>query len=373
MGSTTPSASISPSSTSFPVPSPSVPPISSPQGASGQVVFSSTSAPTSHVEPWIVGPSVMTIVADPNNIYNSMIDVGNSIGVRVKPNSVKVQLFDENCENEKNKTGLSIVVVETDGPNLGFGDDFSYQLGVDPTNIGGNPGGLVTFTGVGNEGNSKGRIKFCTRVSSFESSIAVSFRETNFDIGFDLTQNTFSLGDILMQETGPDFISTDVATSFQVAACQCKNDFSCYAPNPDPIISQNQNLVICIRPTGPNASAVHVSNFNLIMSAGSITYSPVGFGPITWNPNAMTDVTVSGDGDIVKISTSVVADFYINDHTSLQVAGNAFLNFDAGKDTDRNPIYSEFSMSVDVENVDGSGCFQTIMKEIKRVFKRTKV
>lgn len=284
-----------------------------------------------------------------------------------------VKLFDLNCENEKNKTGTSVVLIETDGPNLGQGDSFSYHLGLDQTKIGGNAGGLVTFTGVGSEGKSKGRIKFCTRVSSYESNIEVSFRESNFDIGFDLTNNIFSLGNVSIQENSPDTFQSNVQSSFQVAACQCKLDFSCYSTGTNPTIQQDDSLTICLQPTGPNAEVVHISNFNIIMSAGSYTYSPVGLGPGSWNSDALTLVSTNGSDDIVKIVTPVVAQFFIQGHDSLDVTGNAFLEYDSSKgETGQGPVYAGFRLSINMFVNNGTGCFQSLFKTIKGAFKRVK-
>jgi len=329
--------------------------------------MTSTPSPTPVISPWLVGPTSHTVIEDLSDGYNTMLHISNDIGVYVQPNSVVVDLFDENCVNEQNKTGLSVNIIEIDGPNLGSGDPFSYHIAFDNTKFGTNPGELIHFTGIGSEGNSKGSIKFCTRVTASELGVRVSFIETNFDVGFDLTNNTFLLDNVSVESNNPDDFTNNVDVELGVDACHCTEDFICYENGAGPSIGNNEYLSLCLQPTGSQSGKVYISNFNLMLSAGSITYSPVSFGDGTWNPNLMTSTELNEEKNVLQILTIIISDFFILEDKDLKIMGNAFLHFNA-----KNEVYQQYAIfgtSAELKNYEQrASCFTQILQKVKKVF-----
>lgn len=346
-------SSLIPSNTPAPTTSP---PITSPPTTS---TISSTVSPTSLIERWKIGsPSIIT---NEDSDLNGVLQITNSIGKAVGAGNVQVQLFDYECLTTKNMKG-SVVSIETSAYAT---NNYTYNISVNQALIGQNVGGFVSFIDDGsNSGSSKGEIRFCTRVSTHEGSIHVAYLDLNVKLSFDLTQNSFSMSDLNIDENDPNSFVTDVNSSFDIVACQCNNDYQCYdsISAPNPTIQQNENIVICLYPISSenDANFVRISNFNILFSAPGVTYNPVSFGQSTWISDAVSNVSEQDGTNRIKITAPVVAAFFIQDHQSIDVSGNAFLEFFSGKSEQSN--FADFGITVSLE--DGNierGCFSKLM------------
>jgi len=313
----------------------------------------------------LVGPATYTLNGG-NNYFDGYLGVSNPVGSKVDLNNVVVQLFDFNCVNEK-ETMNSTNAVTIFATDISQAQTFGYSVNISQANIGDDTGGFVFPTGP-----STGDVKFCTRVSAWEGSIQVSFRETNFVLSYDLTSNIFILGNIQIQENDPDSFITDVDTDFSVAVYQCNN----YVQTTAYTLQQDENLVICLEPQHPNGMAhvVHISNFNIKIFAGStatndyVEYNPVWFSTGGWNHDALTDVSEQPDpSDIIMISTPVIAQFFINGHTTINLSGNCYLEFDASKEN-QPPSFVSFDAQVGLVAVTEEGCFQKLVKRVRDFF-----
>ena len=343
----------SPTSSPTPSPTPSSP-------------TSSSSAPTSIIQTWFVGSSSLT--TDPANIFDSSLQILNPIGNSIQPGNVQVQLFDYGCQVPKNSTGLVVSLQ----PSSYVANNFSYSVFVNKTLIGQNIGGFVNFIDDGNNSaSSKGEISFCTRVSAYHLGVHVSYHQLDLKLLFDLTENSFILSTVNIEQNDPSAFSTDVTSSFGVMACQCNDDYQCYStiPAPNPTINQNENLVMCIYPTSTSndASSVQISNFNVGLSAPGVTYDPVAFGPSGWIVDALSIVSLQSGTETIKISAPVVASFFIQNHQSIDVSGNAFLEYKSGKNDDL--AFTPFQMEVSLARNMEIGCFATILQSILQKFR----
>jgi len=320
-----------------------------------------TIAPTHIMMPWLVGPCF--VVVDGSDVLNTTIHCSHEIGEK-GINNVQVELYDRNClevQEKNNSTNAVRIFGESTGSSF-----FNYSADLFQ-----NTG--ASFTGGFDHPNSDGTgsLKFCTRVSTWENSIQVAFRETNFVLSYDMSDNGFSLLNVEIEDNNPDSFETDVIDSYSIQTCQCSN-FLCF--DSPQVIKNDQNLVLCIEPDHTDGSLediVHISNFNLNLVAGSqgnsyVEYNPVWFSTIGWESDILTDV--SENGDIIMISTPVIAQFFIQGHANIRATGNCFLKFDGTK-SEREPSFSEYSMEVMLETADGSGCLKSLMKNIQKFFK----
>jgi hypothetical protein len=244
---------------------------------------------------------------------------------------------------------------------------FGYSVNISQSNIGDDTGGFVFPTGP-----STGDVKFCTRVSTWEGSIEVAFRETNFILSYDLTNNNFALNNIQIEENDPDSFITDVDTDFSVIAYQCSN----YLQTTSHTLQQDENLVICLEPSHPGGMAhvVHISNFNIKMYAGSaatgdyVEYNPVWFSTGGWTSDSLTAVSEQPDpADIIMISTPVIAQFFIQSHIQINVSGNCFLEFDSAKEA-RAPVFVGYDMQFAVVDGREEGCLVGLIRRIRGLF-----
>jgi len=325
---------------------------------------SHTPSPTNNIKIWEVGPSTYSLEGG-NNHYDGYLEVQNQIGSSVTKD-VTVQLFDYNCINGKdNKNSTNAVTIFHVDPSP---STFDYSLNISQANIGDDTGGFVFSTGP-----STGDLKFCTRVSTWEGSVQVAFRETNFILRFNLALNMFSLYNIQIEENDSDSFVTEVNTTFSIDVYQCDN----FVETTSHAIEQNENLVICLEPTHPDgkANVVHISNFNIKIFAGSSTssnyveYNPVWFSTSGWVNNAITTVSERPNVDnIIMISTPVIAQFFVQDHTLIRVAGNCFLEFNSAKEHVA-PQFVQYGIEVGLEGaMAGKGCLKSLISKAVKMF-----
>jgi len=354
-----PTPAPTPAPTPVPTPAPSSEPSSEPSSIP-------TAFPTTYITPFLVGQTAYTLSGS-NSYFDGSLDLTNPIGSRANLNNVAVQLFDFSCQNTKDNTKSTnaVTISSTDTSQV---QSFGYSVNIDQSNIGDDTGGFVVPTGP-----STGDVKFCTRVSTWEGSIEVAFRETNFILSYNLTENNFALTNTQIQENDPDSFITDVDTDFSVLAYQCNNYVEVTTP---PALEQDENLVLCLAPAhgGSMAHVVHISNFNLKIYAGSATtndyveYNPVWFSTNGWASNSITDVKEKPDPeDVIMISTPVIAQFFIQGHTTIKLSGNCFLEFDSTKEA-QAPVIAAYGMEFGVEMGAGEGCFVALMRKMRSFF-----
>ena len=158
-----------------------------------------------------------------------------------------------------------------------------------------------------------------------------------------------------------DVFSTDVDDIFAVSACQCDTGFNCLST---PLsIATGDSLLVCLTPTSDNdASIVEITNFNLRMSSDSVTYDPVIFGTVTWAEDILTAISLDSGSNKIMINAPVIAQFFIQDKTAIDVSGNAFLEF-AGSLKERQMTISTFGLAVALEKDEEGrpGCLQWLI------------
>jgi len=331
-----------------------------------------TASPTISAAPtarsWEIGELYWRLV-DGDSVFDGRINVHHQIGYNVKQNHTHVKLYDYNCENEVNKTGLAVYIQDV-GSNFGWGSFYAYELGLNSTLIGSD----TTFLfgdGLSQSADATGQVRCCTRISTYESNthhgmLEAFYKETNFVFNYDLTQNVIQLGNVSVADANAlDNFTADSDTDFSIDSYQCNNFVAVATPH---AIIQNSNLVVCIEPSHTNnLDVVHITNFNLLISAGTLnsngylSFDAVKFGTTTWTPDPLTDVLTQGK--IIMISVPIVAQFYLQGKNSVDVTGNAFLEFDSSK-TDA-PIGSFFNMEVDLEVETSAGCFSALLKKFR--------
>jgi len=300
--------------------------------------------------------NITTFDPDDPLIVQGKLTVSNEIGQSVAAGGVQVTLLDYDCVQNKSSTGLEVELFNTDYTNTSL--PLTYNIELNQELVDTSPGGFVNFTTVD---KSTGNVLFCTRVSTYQGDIEVSFRESRFDLSFDLTNNTLSLINIGVDELDLDVFSTDVDDTFAVSACQCDTGFNCLST---PLsITTGDSLLVCLTPTSDNdASIVEITNFNLRMSSDSVTYDPVIFGTVTWAEDILTAISLDSGSNKIMINAPVIAQFFIQDKTAIDVSGNAFLEF-AGSLKERQMTISTFGLTVALEKDEEGmpGCLQWLI------------
>lgn len=363
-----PQPSLSPSES----PQPSGVPTSSLEPSKAPVTIVPTESPTSFIQPWLVGSCNASLTGD--SILDSYLTGFNEIGFKGAMNDVTVKLFDYDCETEQdlmNSTN-AVTIFNTIQPSstVGETEPFFYDINISTSDIASDTGGFVTVDGTSNQ---TGVIEFCTRVSTSEGSIEVAFRECNFRLSYSLAAN-FSLTGLNITERDPDVLTPEIPTDYGVAACQCE-DFECLS---SPVtILQDESLVVCLFPTflGNATNTVRISNFNFKVFAGTprtpeyVEYNPVWFSTDGWSYDPLTLVTTSVEADatVVMVQTPVIAGFFIQGHESINVEGNAFLEFTTSKAA-KAPMFDTYVLEFAIEATRAEGCIKQLINRIREFF-----
>jgi len=332
-----------------------------------------TSAPTAFIDPFLVYVTEVALNSG-NNYFDGGLAVTNAIGFKITDNPT-VQLFDKDCVNLAAAGDLVSVSGETFTDGSGATDQGSnaYTLNIDQAKIGADVAiGTYVECDITDPGSgcSIGNIKFCTRVSSFVGSVEVAFRETNFDLGFNLTDNEITLASVEIKENVPDSFITDVDTAYSVNACPCDDSFTCVSPS---AVAQDTPLVMCIHPLHDNqentaAENVKITNFNVNIKPTGDTdpnFDAVTFGTDSWAASELVFVETDDDDFKIKITTPIIAQFYIQNIATVDVTGNAFLEFVSGKGG--APIFGEIAMEVGLAGVGGYeyGCLSGLLQKFR--------
>jgi hypothetical protein len=106
------------------------------------------------------------------------------------------------------------------------------------------------------------------------------------------------------------------------------------------------------------ADTVDISNIDVTIEAGEISYQPVTMGSETWDPNALT--VVNSFGSKVEVISNLITDFFTEGFTSVDVSGNAFLVFVEGS---ARLDMEGFGMVVDIEGKPEIGCVEKLLKK----------
>jgi len=315
--------------------------------------------------PWLVGPCFLNV--EGSYLLNMTLRCSHDIGAK-GINNVQVELYDFNCEEvqeKNNSTNAVRIVQEAKDSSL-----FNYSADFFQNNAPGFTGG---FDHPNNDGT--GAVKFCTRVSTWTGSILVAFYETNFVLNYDMSDNGFSILNIEIAENDPNSFVTDLLDDYSVEICQCNNFLCLNSDDPKSLIQQDDNLVVCLEPKHPGGqeSLVQISNFNLNLVAGEgityVEYIPVWFNTTGWAHDVLTSVEEQPNGgNIIMVTTPVVAQFFIQGHNRLNVSGNCFLQL-VGSKIEKEPVFSAYNMLIDIKVEDQGGCLQKLMKNVQKIFK----
>ena len=138
----------------------------------------------------------------------------------------------------------------------------------------------------------------------------------------------------------------------------------------DTLINQNDSLQICLKAitTDTNddgdTSPIDISNFSVQLSAGDIIYDAVTLGSDTWEENTLTKVTEQGY--IKRVSTPVLADFFIQGYSNINIGGRAYLSFTDSRG--KVETLASLSMTVDLEVNQKKGCLQSLLRGMRSLF-----
>lgn len=312
----------------------------------------------SHLVPWQVQAAQVALSG--GNYFDGALAVTNAIGDSVS-DDVQVKLFHKDCVTEDTSGAGVVTIAVTDATPASFG----YSVNIDQSLIGADSD-YSTCDGNANVWCSEGTIDFCTRVSTFSGSTEIFFRETIFQLAYTLTDNAISLDNVAISENTVDSFLTDVDTAFIVESCQCDSESQCITTPPD--VNQDTSLVMCIYPEHESDSnlnnIVTITNFDLTISGGSVSYNPVAFGTSTWDPDTLTSVVP--DNNTIKITTPITAQFFIQNVQTVSVGGNAFLEFMSAKGG--APMFGAYTLDIGLVAGPEAGCLQGLVARFRALF-----
>jgi len=314
---------------------------------------SPTTAPTKQITPWAIDKGIV----DPITSFSERLGVSYPVGEEA--DEVIFTLFNEGCEIEPSDFSSAALDLVPSAFEAGVA---GYEIDFITSNFANDSAGFVTNDG------STGEVKFCIRATSYEDTISVAFRDTEFMLSYDLSDLTYEVIDtIVIDPEDPDtVIETQISDIFFIAACQCE-EYACSTSD----VEQNSPLVICLRAETDEdviAENVVISNFKTRITAGegenAIEYMPVSLGTNTYMPNDLTVVTVDTD-ETVMISTVLIAVFYSSGFPAVKIDGFVFLEFASASGA---RAFEEYGIEIDLVGGNQLGCMAALVDRIKGFF-----
>lgn len=296
-----------------------------------------------HASEWEIGP---TIVDFSGNNIDGVFNVDNSLGSDVDLAGVTLTLYDYDCVNQI--TGPSVIALLNEAASTNL---FEYDISVTVGMI--NASDLTTFEP--GWGASVGNINFCTSINTELTSlnIPVSWKRTNFQLHFNLTENlSFSLTVDAIEDVLEE-IEGDVNATYSVDVCVCDPNFQCTSNSGT--LGQNDPLGVCLSATGTNE--VSVENFELrLTSENNYVYNPVSYGGNSFKPDSITTVIRDPTSRNLYVHMILVAGLFEGNAQSGQITldGSAFLEF---VNSGRKKTFVEFELPISVTpKAEKSGC-----------------
>jgi len=151
------------------------------------------------VAPWLVGGAFVAQKDLSLGIgYYVQQRIGNFSNVKdlteapISSRAADVRLYYQDCFTPVAANAAEPVVLTNEIFDVA-NSTFSYEFDIVPSLL--NGGNMTSFETPGTTGESIGHIEFCSIVFMQLDGADISYRKTMFDLKFDLSNNTFSLGD----------------------------------------------------------------------------------------------------------------------------------------------------------------------------------
>lgn len=271
-------------------------------------------------DPFVITYQGVTI--EGTDIFSGKISVSYTIGPG--PDSVEVTPYYYGCESETSDPLVSIEAIDY----VAGATTMTYDILFD----------LPSFTPDSdhvNHNNGTGVIDFCTRVVTKKGTLEVTFRETNFELSYDLNSNEFVLNNVSASTESLLDVTESVLTLYTVSACYCNaSSFECETP---PSLNQDSIINVCLKPTTTSGTPVdtleifEINELHIQNDGGSgFVYEAIQLDVTDELTTVETNVDTSGIST-KKVTTRFVANLFDGvapgSTTTLSVSGEAGLNF----------------------------------------------
>eukprot|EP00588_Corethron_pennatum_P010896 CAMPEP_0194267532 /NCGR_PEP_ID=MMETSP0169-20130528/2014_1 /TAXON_ID=218684 /ORGANISM="Corethron pennatum, Strain L29A3" /LENGTH=601 /DNA_ID=CAMNT_0039008401 /DNA_START=222 /DNA_END=2027 /DNA_ORIENTATION=- len=185
------------------------------------------------------------------------------------------------------------------------------------------------------QGESIGFLKFCVRAEGFDGdssgeNVSVSFRQDDFTVAYDLTNNSFTVKDNKITADEILLSENNITASYSVDAFRCSTDYVSDGTS-STILKQNDIVYVCIKPAN---TSVYISDFDMLFWQDEAEkYTAVSVGEIV---NPLSQLSTGGtDGKTKRVASRVISKFFEGEANPFVVKGNAFLSFSSSTDSRR--------------------------------------
>jgi len=227
--------------------------------------------------------------------------------------SLDFSLFGKNCTIPVSSEDMVQVDTKSDSDDR----PYSKTVEIDRTKMVGSP-----FVTTDSNGYSKGTISFCARGEALDTAgISVTFLDTDINISYDLTQNSFEVTNNVIKSNAIAETTTSVTSKYAVSAFRC-NSTSFDRDEAPNNLDQNSFVFICIKPEN---NTVEISNYMMIFEQNNKEqFRAVKYG--IGGPEEATSLSsITKDGDTYKTTSRLITRLF--EETSFIVSGNAYLKF----------------------------------------------
>jgi len=221
-------------------------------------------------------------------------------------------------------------------------------------------------SGVNNADKSTaGKLKFCLRAEIVIESTSLNFRESNIELDYDLSLNSFSITENQIEKESIVTSTESAANIYAIQACRCgTTSYECLSENEkSQTLNQDSVVNICVQ---PNSTDVKISQLSMTFLHDGL--SQVKFETVTNSTGVPGQSIVRGSGimgDPLKITSRLISGLFENGATQFKIEGIAYLQFHSSvrhlnlraddrilQQEEADPGNVSYQMSVDITSRD---------------------
>jgi len=215
------------------------------------------------------------------------------------------------------------------------------------------------------EKSTAGKLRFCLKAEIVIRAMSLNFRESNIELDYDLSSNSFSITENQIEKESIVTFSESATNIYSIQACRCgTNSYECLSESERrQTLNQDSFVNICVQ---PNSTDVQISQLSMHFLHDNL--SQVKFETVTNSTGVPGQSIIRGSGimsEPFKITSRLISGLFDNGATRFKIEGIAYLRFQSSvrnlnlragarilQQEEADPGNVSYQMSVDITSRD---------------------
>jgi len=223
---------------------------------------------------------------------------------------------------------------------------------------------VLTSTVSNSDKSIAGKLKFCVKAEIIIGATSVNFRESNIELDYDLSSNSFSITENEIKKENIITSEESAGNIYSIEACRCMaSSHECLSQSESSqTLNQDSLVSICLQ---PNSTDVKISEINMKFFHHEL--SEVFFETVTNSTGIPGLSIISGSGtvsDPFKITSRLISGLFDNGARKFDIKGTANMQFHSST---RNLNLRSGDRVLQQEEIDGESASYQMSVDIKRL------